>query len=216
MSLRIAPVLAASLAVAVLAAACASWVGAPAAEPSVPLSPAPSVAPEPGRPEPSTRTPSPNAGDVEEGTAPLLSIELESPDAIRATLEDRAARAWRIVVEGVGERAGDRLELVVETADVGPSIQAIEIEAGEVVDVMDLSSFADGTAVAGGCHRTLPVCVDSAAFHVPEAGDGTFSVRLTLPEPGTPLRITGATAAWPGEPFVLGPWTETEAFPWGG
>ncbi len=46
-------------------------------------------------------------------------------------------------------------------------------------------------------------------------GDGLFSVRLDLPEAQVPLVIRGGTATWDGEPFVLGPWHDTEAFAWG-
>lgn len=217
MSPRLAPVIVASLAVLVVSG-CAASAGAPA-------SPAPSAAaspptfepvPPPAEPTPSIGSPSPNAGDVSEIPGPLLSIELAGAETITATLQDPAAKAWRLVIAGIGAQAGDRLELVVDTGDVGPTILATEIDAGKVVDVMDLSGFADGTAAAGGCHRTLPVCVESDGFRLPTGGDGTFSVRLTLRDPAARLLVTGATATWPAEPFVLGPWTETESFPWGG
>ena len=117
---------------------------------------------------------------------------------------------------GVGERAGDRWEILVETGDVGPAITATEVRDGHVVDVMDLSGFADGTAAAGGCHGTLPVCLSSDGFRLPQDGDGRFSVQLVLPESGhARWRSPAGTATWPGEPFVLGPWTNTEPFPWG-
>jgi hypothetical protein len=161
-------------------------------------------------------TASPDAGNVH-GTAsgPELTIEMVDAETIRATIEDPAAKAWRLVVAGVGERTGDRWEILVETGDVGPSITATEVRGGHVVDVMNLSGFVDGTAAAGGCHGTLPVCLSSDGFRLPQDGDGRFSVQLVLPEPGTPLSVTGGTATWPGEPFVLGHWTDTEPFPWG-
>jgi hypothetical protein len=145
----------------------------------------------------------------------VLSVEPGPDGAVRVTLRDPAAHAWRIVVAGTGDLVDDRLELRVETGDIAPSVEAFEIRDGEVVDVLDLSSLVDGTAVAGGCHLTLGVCVDSAGFGLPDAGDGTLSVRLTLVEASGPLQIVGATAGWPGEPFVLGPWRETTAFAWG-
>ena len=49
---------------------------------------------------------------------------------------------------------------------------------------------------------------------LPPTVTASFSVRLALPDPGTPLTITGGTATWPAEPFVLGPWTDTEPFTW--
>jgi hypothetical protein len=214
MSPRLAPVIVASLAVLVVSG-CAASAGAPAS--SVAASrPTFEPVPAPTEPTPSIGSPSPNAGDVNQGPGPLLSIELAGAETIKATLQDPAAKAWRLVIAGIGAQAGDRLELVVETGDVGPTILATEIDAGKVVDVMDLSGFADGTAAAGGCHRTLPVCVESDGFRLPTGGDGTFSVRLTLRDPAARLLVTGATATWPAEPFVLGTWTETESFPWGG
>jgi len=215
MSPRFVPLITAALA-SIVVAACVASGGVPSA--TAPVTPTPTpiprATPRPTVPAPPIETPSPDSGDVDETGGPLLSVELLEADTIRATLEDKDAKAWRLVVEGVGDRAGDRFEIVVETGDVRPSITATEIRSGTVVDVMDLSAFADGTAAAGGCHGTLPVCLDSDGFRLPTDGDGTFSVRLTLLDPATPLRLTGATATWPGEPFLLGPWTETEAFPW--
>jgi hypothetical protein len=217
MSPRVAPVLAASLALIAVAACSASAAPSsvvPSANPVAPtapvVTPAPVITPAPAA------TASPDAGNVD-GSAPgpELTIEMGTRDTIRATLDDPAAKAWRLVVAGVGERAGDRWEIVVEAGDVGPVITATEVRDGRVVDEMDLSGFADGTSAAGGCHGTLPVCLSSDGFRLPQDGDGHFSVQLVLPEPGTPLSITGGTATWPGEPFVLGPWTDTEPFVWG-
>ena len=81
---------------------------------------------------------------------------------------------------------------------------------------MDLTGYLDGTGAAGGCHRTLGVCVDSSWFRLPEEGDGRFAIRLQMPAPGASLLVSGGTAGWPGEPFVLGPWSDTEAFAWRG
>jgi hypothetical protein len=175
------------------------------------VGPLPAIDPDP---QP-VATASADAGNVRsDGAGPELTIELVDEDTIGATISDPAAKAWRLVVAGIGERAGDRWEVLVETGDTGPDILATEIRDGRIVDEMDLSGFADGTAAAGGCHGTLPVCLASDGFRLPQDGDGTFSVRLVLPEPGTPLTITGGTATWPGEPFILGPWTDTEPFPW--
>ena len=146
----------------------------------------------------------------------MLSVENVDADTIQVTLEDSAAEAWRLVVAGTGAQADDRWEILVETGDIEPLISAREIRGGNVVDVLDLTGFGSGTAAAGGCHSTLPVSLDSTGFSLPADGDGTFSVRLDLPEAGVPLTIRGGTAGWPAEPFVLGPWTDTEAFPWAG
>ena len=183
---------------------------APAVQPVTSIAPAPTPVPVP------VATASPDAGNVDGSrSGPELTIEMVDAQAIRVTLEDPAAKAWRLVVAGVGERAGDRWEILVETGDVGPAITATEVRDGRVVDVMDLSGFADGTAAAGGCHGTLPVCLASDGFRLPQDGDGRFSLELVLPEQGTPLTLTGGTATWPGDPFVLGPWAGTEPFPWG-
>ncbi len=186
-----------------------SSAAVPTAVPTV--GPLPAIDPDP---QPVV-TASPDAGNVRgDGAGPELTIELVDEDTIGATISDPAAKAWRLVVAGIGERAGDRWEILVETGDTGPDILATEVRDGRIVDEMDLSGFADGTAAAGGCHGTLPVCLASDGFRLPQDGDGTFSVRLVLPEPGTPLTVTGGTATWPGEPFILGPWTDTEPFPW--
>jgi hypothetical protein len=169
----------------------------------------PSFAPAPAS------TPSAGAGNVGDTGFPELSVEALGSDAVRATIVDPAAKAWRLVITGVGARAGDRLELLVETGDTGPSITATEIRDRAVVGSMDLSGYADGTAAAGGCHGTLGACVDSDGFRLPADGDGTFSVHLTLVEPTAALTITGGTATWPAEPFILGPWQDTRPFDWG-
>ena len=222
MAPRVAPVVAASFVLLLVAACGASaapssaapapvaTIRVPEAEPVTSVAPAPTPVPVP------LVTAWPDAGNVDGGgSGPELTIEMVDSQTIRATLDDRSAEAWRLVVAGVGKRAGDRWEILVEVGDVAPAITATEVRDGHVVDVMDLSGFADGTAAAGGCHGTLPVCLSSDGFRLPQDGDGRFSVQLVLPDPGTPLAITGGTAPWPGEPFVLGPWTDTEPFPWG-
>lgn len=205
---RLAPALAAAI-VAFTAAACAASAGDTATATPVP-SATPVLIPivSPGA------TSAPDEGNVDGVVYPELTIEQVDATTIQATIKDPVAKAWRLVVAGVGPHASDRLELEVETGDVGPSILAREVRDGQVVDEMDLSAYADGTAAAGGCHRTLPVCVESTGFRLPSDGNGTFSVRLTLTDTGMPLALTGGTATWPAEPFVLGPWTDTEAFPW--
>ncbi len=212
MPLRLAPVLVACASVVVIAGCVATT--APPATPSFAPVPTPVVWPsfEPTGPD---RTATPDAGNVQERPAgPMLSIEPVDPGTIRATIEDADAKAWRLVVAGTGSAVDDRLEIVVETGDVGPLITATEVRGGKVVDVMDLSEFGNPTAAAGGCHGTLRVCIDSDGFRLPSDGDGLFAVTLSLMDAAAPLTITGGTASWPGEPFILGPWTDTEAFPW--
>lgn len=217
MSPRILPVAVALL--ALVAAGCGDTSSAPVPTESptpVVRAPIPTPVPAPSSPVALDPAPSPVIGDVDGSVGgPQLSIESVGDDVIQATLEDPRAKAWRLTVAGTGERGGDRWEIVVETGDVAPDITATEIRDGRVVDVMDLSGFYDGTAVAGGCHSSLPVCLDSDGFVLPQDGDGLLSVRLELPEAQVPLVIRGGTAGWDAEPFVLGPWHETDPFPWG-
>jgi hypothetical protein len=218
MSPRFTSALVASLALIVVAG-CAGAPGAPTPSgPATPVAqaPNPTPVPVPVRSERPLPTPTPITGNVDGATSgPVLTIEAVDDDTIQATIEDPAAKAWRLVVAGTGEASGERWEITVETGDVAPVITATEISGGEVLDVMDLSGFADGTAAAGGCHVTLPLCLDSDGFRLPDNGDGLFSVRLDLLRAQVPLVIRGGTAAWDGEPFILGDWHDTEPFPWG-
>jgi hypothetical protein len=198
-----------------LAAGCAS-AAPPAVTPTAsPVEPQPTPIAWPSFEPPSPPTPRPDAGNVGGNGYPELTVETQGPGAVRVTIVDPAAKAWRLVVAGTGARAGDRLVLLVETGDTGPSITATEIRDDAVVGEMDLSGYADGTAAAGGCHGTLGACVDSHGFRLPADGDGTFSVRLALVEPTAALTITGGTATWPAEPFILGPWQDAPPFAWG-
>ena len=215
MSSRLVSLALATLTATLLAACAGTTADAPATPvPSHPTAPAPTPVPTPVVAP--TPTPTINAGDVEGGAGPALSIEFPGDDMLLVSLQDRHAKAWRLVVAGTGDTAHDSLEIVVETGDIEPVITATEIQQGEVVGVMDLSGYLDGTAAAGGCHRTLPVCIDSSSFRLPADDDGLFAVRLLLPEPAAHLVLTGGSATWPGEPFVLGPWTDTEPFTWAG
>lgn len=217
MSPRFSIALAASLAlVAVAACSGASSTPVPSTPaPSVAHGPVPTPVAVPSQPAAPIPTSTPIIGGVDgDAGGPELTIETLDADTIVATLRDPEAKAWRLVVSGTGELGGERWEIVVETGDTGPVITATEIRGGEVADVLDLTGFYDGTAAAGGCHSSLPVCLDSDGFRVPE-GDGLFSVRLDLPEAQVPLVIRGGAAAWDGEPFVLGDWHDTEAFAWG-
>lgn len=221
MSPRFAPVLALSLA-ALSVAACAAASAAPV------VTVAPTFSPVVVRPEPTpipvpptpplTGDPSahPGIGDVDGNPGgPVLTIVPVDATTVQATIDDPAAKAWRLEIRGTGDRARDAWIITVETGDTGPVITAAEVVDGRTVDEMDLSGYTDGTAAAGGCHSTLPVCMDSDGFRLPDNGDGTFSARLHLSDPATPLVVVGGAASWDGEPFVLGPWHETDAFPWG-
>jgi hypothetical protein len=225
MSSRFAPAIAATIAILAVAA-CSGAVSTPATPgatgtpgtPSAPVSHAPNPTPVPVPSvaiTPEEPTAQPNTGGVDgSGSGPELTVVELGTDTIQATLDDTTAKAWRLVVAGTGERGADRWEIRVETGDVGPVISATEVVDGKVIDEMDLSGFADGTAAAGGCHSTLGVCLDSDGFKIPD-GDGAFSLRLELPQGQVPLVIRGGTARWDGEPFILGPWHDTQAFAWG-
>ena len=214
---RFAPVIAAAV-VLFAAAACAGAAVSPASPTAVRP---PAVVPKPtpvatpiAEPIP---TPSANAGDVEsQGRGAELTVEFPKPDLLDVTLEDSEAKAWRVIVTGTGDRATDRMEVLVEAGDVGPVITATEVQQGEVVGSIDLSNYFDETMAAGGCHHTLNVCIDSSSFRFSDDGTGRLRIRIQMPDPAAGrLLVTGGTAGWPGEPFVLGPWTDTESFPWG-
>ena len=214
---RFAPVIAAAV-VLFAAAACAGAAVSPASPtavtpPAVVPTPTPVATPI-AEPIP---TPSANAGDVEsQGRGAELTVEFPKPDLLDVTLEDSEAKAWRVIVTGTGDRATDRMEVVVEAGDVGPVITATEVQQGEVVGSIDLSNYFDETMAAGGCHHTLNVCIDSSSFRFSDDGTGRLRIRIQMPDPAAGrLLVTGGTAGWPGEPFVLGPWTDTESFPWG-
>jgi hypothetical protein len=199
-----------TLLVALVAAAC----GAPAGgEGPPPPAPTPGPTPPGHVGIPFVPSPSPKSGDVE-SVYPELTIEVLDGGRLVVGVLDPAARAWRVVVSGVGAEAGERMEILVETSDIGPIIEIREIRNGTVVDVADLSTIvADRIGAAGGCHSTLGVCYSSDGFRLPQQGNGELLVRLDIRDTGT-LQFTGATAGWDGEPFILGPWEETESFLW--
>jgi hypothetical protein len=214
---RFAPVIAAAV-VLLAVAACAGAAVSPASPTAVtPPAVVPTPTPVATPIAVPTPTPSANAGDVEsQGRGAELTVEFPKPDLLDVTLEDSEAKAWRVIVTGTGDRATDRMEVVVEAGDVGPVITATEVQQGEVVGSIDLSNYFDETMVAGGCHHTLNVCIDSSSFRFSDDGTGRLRIRIQMPDPAAGrLLVTGGTAGWPGEPFVLGPWTDTESFPWG-
>jgi hypothetical protein len=186
---------------------------APASPSAAPAAPEPTQVPGPTvLPDP---TATPIVGGVDgDARGPELTVVPGDDGTITVGIEDPAAKAWQVEVGGTGDRAGDAWRITVEVGDVGPVITATEIVDGDVVDALDLSGIWDGTAVAGGCHSTLPVCLDTDGFRLPDDGDGTLLVNLHLEDATTALEIRGAAAYWDGEPFILGPWHGTEAFPW--
>jgi len=176
----------------------------PSATPVPTLAPS-TVAPSVPVPSPSA---APGLGNVDR-TFPELAVEVA--DDYLVTLTDPAARAWRVDVRGTGPRAGDRLELFVEVGDVAPGAEARIYEDGRLVDVIDMSGMIGvPTAAAGGCHPTLGVCVGTGAITL-DPGTGRLTVLVeTLVDES--VEVTGATADWPAEPFILGPWRMTESF----
>ena len=224
MTRRLAPLAVATFALIAVAACAASPSALAPSSPAVAerVSTAPEPTPVPTaratqspsiQPSSSPTTP-PDEGNVDGDAYPQLSIVEPDATTLRVTLQDPQAKAWRLIVKGTGNLAFDRLEIEVVTSDVAPEITAREIHDSELVDTMDLSGYADGTAAAGGCHATLHVCIDSDGFRLPKNGNGRFRVQLSVADAAGPLSITGGTAGWPSEPFILGPWTDTAAFDW--
>ena len=158
MSPRFSVALAASLALVVVAA-CSGTASTPGLPiPATPMDQGPVPTPVvvvPSQPAAPVPTSTPVIGGVDgDAGGPELTIETLDADTIVATLRDPEAKAWRLVVSGTGELGGERWEIVVETGDTGPVITATEIRGSEVVDVLDLTGFYDGTAAAGGCHQS--------------------------------------------------------------
>jgi hypothetical protein len=212
-----APILLAAV-VLLVVAACASSAVAPTPAPpaagpvaTVPApTPIPTTKPAPAVTPPATPV---DEGNVEGDVFPELTVETLDSDTLRVTLEDPGAKAWQLEVAGSGDTQFDKLRIEVVTSDVEPVITVTELVDSEVVDTADLSGYGQ-TAAAGGCHPTLGVCFGSDAMRLPHKGNGRLVVKLFVGDATGPLSITGSTATWPGEPFVLGPWTDTETFSW--
>jgi hypothetical protein len=191
-----------------LVAACAPAGVAP--DPSSPVPAAPSPTPAPATP-PLTG----GVGNAGSPAYPELAVS-EEPGRLVVSVTDPRARAWRIIVEGSGAGAGKVLEILLETGDVEYNVVVRSISDGRLVDENDLTGMVDDpTAAAGGCHPAMRVCYSSTGFILPADGDGRLEVTLDLPDPIGSLTVRGASSAW-SEPFVLGPWRETEAFTTGG
>ena len=172
----------------------------------------------PAATEPSSRaappaTPGPTAPPVEgnvDRTFPELSVEMSAGYLVSVT--DPGARAWRVELRGTGDASHDWLEVFVEVGDVAPGAEARLYAGGHLVDTVEIGALVGAdTAAAGGCHPTLDLCVSSGTIAIdPLAGRVTVLVQA-LSDEGVEIR--GATADWPGEPFILGPWRVTESFP---
>jgi hypothetical protein len=218
MSPRVAPAIAAaSLAIALAACSAAATPTAAPTDAMHPV-PVPSAVPTPAATTPVAppiTTPSIDAGNVTDSTAgPEVSIEPAGTGTIRVTLADPAARAWRIAVEGTGDHAGDAWVLTVQTGDVAPDITTIETANGVTGEPVVQEGLQAGTAKGRICAASLPVCVVASSVALPSGGNGTLGLELIRTDPAVAMNVAGSTAAWPADPFVLGPWTTTEAFPW--
>jgi hypothetical protein len=228
MSPRVAPFVAL---VAVVVAACsATGSGSGSAAPSfvtVPApaaaSPAATVGPSAVAAVPSARrrptarprpTVTPNTGNVDAPVTPELSIELQTASTIRVTLLDPSAKAWQVIVRGTGGRATNRWLLTVETSDVAPVITTTDTTRGVEAQPVEQPGLETGATTGKVCSSSLPICVRLASVRLPNGGNGTLVLSLTRTDPAVAMSVAGATARWPTDPFVLGPWTTTEAFPW--
>ena len=79
---------------------------------------------------------------------------------------------------------------------------------------MEQPSLEMGATTGKVCSASLPMCVRLASVQLPHGGNGILVLALTRTDPAAAMSVAGATARWPTDPFVLGPWTTTEAFPW--
>jgi hypothetical protein len=169
--------------------------------------PTPSASPAP--------TASADTGNVNAPGTPDLSIEPAGAQAIRVTLVNPDAKAWRVIVTGTGSQAADAWTLDVETGDVGPVITTTETAAGVVGDPLEQPGLEAGDPAGRVCSAALPVCVVAKSVVLPDGGNGTLVLELVRTETSVALAVSAATAGWPTDLFVLGAWTTTEAFPWG-
>ncbi|MFL5777481.1 MAG: hypothetical protein ACJ761_00930 [Chloroflexota bacterium] len=212
----------ASLLVALMVAAgCGSSTPAPSAVSSA--GPAASAAPSIAAVPPASVAPSSTAsrdpssaaasgapnGNVDRAY-PELAVETDEV-GLRIELTDPAAKAWRLVLSRFNGDGSDRLDLLVETGDVGLGGQIRSIVNGRTVGKTDLTGqIGDPDATAGTCHDALQVCLSAAGISV-DARAGRLAVIVERIDPGS-FHIEGATADWPGEPFILGPWRSAEPY----
>jgi hypothetical protein len=159
-------------------------------------------------------TATPDSGNVDAPVAPELSVEPQTANTIGVTLVDKNAKAWQIVVHGTGDRASNSWVLSIETGDVAPVITTTETKKGVEAQPEEQPSLEMGVTTGKVCSTSLPMCVRLASVRLPRSGNGTLVLALTRTDPAAAMSVAGATARWPTDPFVLGPWTTTEAFPW--
>ena len=177
--------------------------------------PSPSLAPStpPATIEPAPSATTPPATSPSATANPDLAVERAGRGAIRATVTDAAAKSWRLVVAGTGSHAGDRWTIEVDTGDMGPVVAASETINGHEGEAVELATLEAGGTSGRICATRLPVCLDAGTFRLPQ-GDGRVAATLVATDAAAHLTIAGEHATWPSEPFVLGPWTTTDAVPW--
>jgi hypothetical protein len=151
------------------------------------------------------------------GEPPVGNTDREYPELSVSRAEsylidlvDPEARAWWIVVSGTGANDGDRIEIVAEVGDIWPGAAVRVYVGGKLFDTTDMNGLlGNRTAIAGGCHPTLDLCFSSAGIDI-RPDDGRLSVALQGTAAGS-FEVRGATAAWDGEPYIVGPWRGTDA-----
>jgi hypothetical protein len=118
------------------------------------------------------------------------------------------------VVRGVQELADASLAIVVVTGDVGYGVE-VDRDAGTGPagrTELDL----DGPDQDPVCEATLHACVAPGGIRTAgQSSDGTLRVDLVL-DATVPVELRAGTAAWGGEPFVLGAWADSEPLTLGG
>ena len=219
MSARFAP-LAAALVFLVAPRCAAPTAVAPSPAPPQALAPTPATAPTP-TPVSRTEAPTPPlTGATRPRSTPARSTarvagrcsasSSRATGPVDVTLEDAAARAWRVVVAGTGglfSGTGSRSSSRRATSD--RSSRRRRSVDGRARRRHRPHFYGEDTAAAGELPRTLDVCVDSSSFTFADDGTGRLRIRLNMPDPASgALTITGGTAGWPAEPFVLGPWSD--------
>jgi hypothetical protein len=194
-------------------AACTTPTGAATDRPSAsaPRSGGPSVATASATPTPPTAPVASGATGGTSAVRPDVSVEPLGGDTYRITVADPDAKAWRMTIQPADD-SGPFLRVVVETSDVSYSIDATAV-----------TPPADRTRVHLRRPNTAPIC---------ELTTGACLARGGVRSPGNPSRhavsflvtldaakavaISGGIAEWSSEPFILGPWLESEALVIGG